>query len=536
MADKKPKIAVVGCGYWGRNLVRNFYELGHLEIVCDTEQSTLDEMIKDFPGVNTIKDVDLILRDPDIQGIVIATPAVTHYQLAKKAITLGKDVFVEKPIALNLEEAHQLVKLAEEKDRVLMVGHILLYHSAVKRLKKLIDDGELGRIRYIYSNRLNMGKIRTEENILWSFAPHDISVILWLLKEIPREVNCRGESYLNQGVADTTLSYFLFKSGVSAHIHVSWLHPFKEQKLVVVGDKKMAVFDDASPKEKLRLYAHSVNWVDRKPIAQKAEAVIVPIEDKEPLKEECQHFLECILDRKSPLTDGKQGLDVLKILNACQQSLENGGISIRIGGERENTAQGKFFIHPSVILENNVHIGEGTKIWHYSHILPNSSVGKNCNIGRNVVIGPDVSIGNGCKVQNNVSVFKGVTLEDYVFCGPSMVFTNVFNPRSEIRRMNELRPTLVRKGATLGANCTIVCGVTIGQYAFVGAGAVVTKDVPDYALVLGSPAKIAGWICECGVKLSWNREGALCHCGKQYHRERSKVRRFEGTSAEEKHS
>ena len=534
MADKKPKIAVVGCGYWGRNLVRNFYELGYLETICDTKESVLDEMKKKFRGVKNLKDVDLVLGDRAINGIVIATPAETHYQLAKKAITVGKDVFVEKPIALNLEEANQLVKLAEEKGSILMVGHILLYHPAVKRLKKLIDDGELGRIRYIYSNRLNMGKIRTEENILWSFAPHDISVILWLLNEIPKEVNCRGESYLNQGVADTTLSYFLFKSGVSAHIHVSWLHPFKEQKLVVVGDKKMAVFDDTSPKEKLRLYAHFVNWIDRKPIVQKAEAVIVPVEEKEPLKEECQHFLECILNRKSALTDGKQGLDVLKILNACQQSLENGGKSIRIGGEREKTAQGNIFIHPTVILENNVKIGEGTKIWHYSHILPNSSVGKNCNIGRNVVIGPDVVVGNGCKIQNNVSVFKGVTLEDYVFCGPSMVFTNVFNPRSEIPRMNELRPTIVKKGATLGANCTIVCGVTIGQYAFIGAGAVVTKDVPDYALVLGSPAKIAEWICECGVKLSWNSERALCHCGKQYQRDRLAVRRFEGTSAEEK--
>ena len=535
MTDNQAKVAVIGCGYWGKNLVRNFYELKSLKTVCDTDENALGEMKKKYPEIAILKDYDLLLEDPGVRGIVIATPAVTHYQLAKKAIASGKDVFVEKPIALSLDEASDLIQFAEKNDRMIMVGHILLYHPGVKRLKKLIDDGELGRIRYIYSNRLNMGKIRTEENILWSFAPHDISVILWLLKEIPREVNCRGESYLNQGVADTTLSYFLFKSGVSAHIHVSWLHPFKEQKLVVVGDKKMAVFDDASPKEKLRLYAHSVNWVDRKPIAQKAEAVIVPVEEKEPLKEECQHFLECILDRKSPLTDGKQGLDVLKILNACQQSLENGGLSIRIGGESEKTIQENYFIHPTAILENNVHIGEGTKIWHYSHILPNSSVGKNCNLGRNVVIGPDVSIGNGCKIQNNVSVFKGVTLEDYVFCGPSMVFTNVFNPRSEIRRMNELRPTLVKRGATLGANCTIVCGVTIGQYAFIGAGAVVTKDVPDYALVLGSPAKIAGWICECGVKLSWNREKALCHCGKQYQRDRLTVRRFEGTSEEGKH-
>jgi UDP-2-acetamido-3-amino-2,3-dideoxy-glucuronate N-acetyltransferase len=527
MTDKKPKIAVVGCGYWGRNLVRNFYELGHLNTICDSEQSTLTEMTKKFPGIKALQDVNTVLSDPEINGVVIATPAVTHYDLAKRAIVQGKDVFVEKPIALKLHEAYQLEKLASENGRILMVGHILLYHPAVIRLKRLIDDGELGRIRYIYSNRLNMGKIRTEENILWSFAPHDISVIQWLLNEIPKEVNCRGESYLNEGVADTTLSYFLFKSGVSAHIHVSWLHPFKEQKLVVVGDKKMAVFDDTSPEQKLRIYAHSVNWIDRRPVAQKSEAVAIPFEDKEPLKEECQHFLQCIIDRKLPLTDGHQGIDVLKILNACQQSMENGGISIRIDEEKGESTTAKYFAHPTVILEDNISIGEGTKIWHYSHILPNSIIGRNCNIGRNVVIGPDASIGNGCKIQNNVSVFKGVTLEDYVFCGPSMVFTNVFNPRSEIRRMNELRPTLVMKGASLGANCTIICGVTIGQYAFVGAGAVVTKDTPNYALVSGSPAKLQGWMCECGLKLSWNSGEAFCTCGKHYRKDQSDVRRLE---------
>ena len=253
----------------------------------------------------------------------------------------------------------------------------------------------------------------------------------------------------------------------------------------------------------------------------------IPFEDKEPLKEECQHFLQCIIDRKLPLTDGHQGIDVLKILNACQQSMENGGISIRIDEEKGESTTAKYFAHPTVILEDNISIGEGTKIWHYSHILPNSIIGRNCNIGRNVVIGPDASIGNGCKIQNNVSVFKGVTLEDYVFCGPSMVFTNVFNPRSEIRRMNELRPTLVMKGASLGANCTIICGVTIGQYAFVGAGAVVTKDTPNYALVSGSPAKLQGWMCECGLKLSWNSGEAFCTCGKHYRKDQSDVRRLE---------
>ncbi|MCA9469383.1 MAG: N-acetyltransferase [Nitrospira sp.] len=173
-------------------------------------------------------------------------------------------------------------------------------------------------------------------------------------------------------------------------------------------------------------------------------------------------------------------------------------------------------MHSSAFVDDLVEIGPGTSIWHVSHILKGSRIGKNCKIGQNVVIGPNAVIGNGVKIQNNVSVYEGVTLEDFVFCGPSMVFTNVFNPRSAIPRMQELRPTLVRKGTTLGANCTIVCGITIGEYAFVGAGAVVTRDVPNYALMIGSPAKIRGWVCECGNKLDWNGEQSSCPCGKQY--------------------
>jgi UDP-2-acetamido-3-amino-2,3-dideoxy-glucuronate N-acetyltransferase len=170
----------------------------------------------------------------------------------------------------------------------------------------------------------------------------------------------------------------------------------------------------------------------------------------------------------------------------------------------------------SAFIDEGVEIGEGTSVWHVSHILKGSKIGKSCKIGQNVVIGPNVTIGDGVKVQNNVSVYEGVTLEDYVFCGPSMVFTNVFNPRSEIPRMGELKPTLVKKGATLGANCTIVCGITIGRYAFIGAGAVVTKDVSDYGLAVGSPAKIIGWMCECGVRLSWTTDRANCTCGRQF--------------------
>jgi UDP-2-acetamido-3-amino-2,3-dideoxy-glucuronate N-acetyltransferase len=342
-----------------------------------------------------------------------------------------------------------------------------------------------------------------------------------------------------------------FPTGVKAHIFVSWLHPFKEQKLVVVGDKKMAVFDDVS-KEKLFLYPHTIKWLQRIPVAQKAEAELVPFEMSEPLKAECEHFLACIQDGTTPKTDGHEGLRVLQILNACQDSLNEGNTKIELNkldepkelnkpnepnelqepyktvtlnqpnklkkpNELTEPAKLPFYVHESSYIDEDVEIGRDTYIWHFSHVLSGSKIGDRCKIGQNVVIGPRVTIGNGCKIQDNVSIYEGVTLEDHVFCGPSMVFTNVFNPRSEIPRMNELRRTLVRKGATLGANCTIICGNTVEAYSFIGAGAVVTDHVPNYALITGNPGRIAGWMCKCGVRLKFEEDKATCEeCGLKY--------------------
>jgi UDP-2-acetamido-3-amino-2,3-dideoxy-glucuronate N-acetyltransferase len=331
---------------------------------------------------------------------------------------------------------------------------------------------------------------------------------------MPIGVNAQGGNYLHDQIADVTLSLLSFPSGVKAHVFVSWLHPYKEQKLVVVGDTQMAVFDDVEPVNKLVLYPHVIHWKNHQPVPNRAEAKPVPIESVEPLKMECRHFLECIQTRGTPRTDGHEGLRVLTVLQQCQEALAGKASVITTPSARRYAQSVKpaYFVHESAFIDEDVEIGEGTTIWHVSHIMRNSRIGKNCRIGQNVVVGPNVSIGNGVKIQNNVSVYEGVTLEDDVFCGPSVVFTNVHNPRSEIRRMDELRPTLVRRGATLGANCTIVCGITIGQYAFVGAGAVVTRDVPDFALVVGNPARIIGWMCTCGNRLEQNGNGAGVVC------------------------
>jgi UDP-2-acetamido-3-amino-2,3-dideoxy-glucuronate N-acetyltransferase len=528
------KVAVVGSGFWGKNLVRNFHDLGALVAICDMDPQVLATFQEVFQGIPTTQDVDSVLESSflPVDAVAIATPAATHYRFVKKCLLAGKHVFVEKPLALTEEEGQELVQIAENNRLTLMVGHILHYHGAVIKLKELIDSGELGKIQYLYSNRLNIGKIRTEENILWSFAPHDISVILMLLNEIPETVCATGGEYLQQQIPDTTLTTLEFPSGVKAHIFVSWLHPFKEQKLVVVGDKKMAVFDDLS-EEKLTLFPHKIEWLKRIPVAAKAEAEGVPVDMEEPLKAECRHFIECVTHGSRPTTDGGEGLRVLKVLQASQRSLnlDGGKVTLRKvfapksqqtretveSEETLDTRHPEVVIHESSYVDEEVEIGAGTKIWHFSHILSGSRIGKNCNIGQNVVIGPDVSIGNGCKIQNNVSVYKGVTLEEEVFCGPSMVFTNVYNPRSAIRRMTELRPTLVKKGATIGANATILCGLTLGRSAFIGTGAVVLKDVPDYALMVGNPARQKGWMCACGIQLAFKGGEAVCaECSRKY--------------------
>ncbi len=505
-------IAVIGGGHWGKNLVRNFAELGALHTICDSSPEILSRFETLNPDVNRETDFKPVLANKEIKGIVISAPAALHYSMTKQALLANKDVFVEKPLSLTVEEGEELVKLAEEKNKILMVGHVLEYHPGVVKLKQLVDNGELGKLNYIYSSRLNLGKFRTEENILWSFAPHDISVILLLLNEMPQEISAHGGSYLHQDIADVTVTTMSFASGVRAHIFVNWLHPYKEQKLVVVGEQKTVVFDDVAPKNKLRLYDYQIEWINGMPVPRQQEPTPIEFTMTEPLKLECQHFLDCLVSRRKPRTDGSSGLKVLQVLDACQRSLQGQGRNIPVASSHS------FFVHPTSLIEEPSTIGDGTKIWHFSHIMPHTTIGKDCTIGQNVFIGENVNIGNNVKLENNVSVFDGVTLEDDVFCGPACVFTNVKNPRSYLSQRGKFTPTLVKKGATIGANATIICGNTIGSYALIGAGAVVTKDIPDYALAYGNPARISGWVCQCGTKLSFdqNKLAKCSKCGSTY--------------------
>lgn len=330
------RIGVVGTGYWGKNLTRNFSELGALAAICDSDTDALNAIGEKYPAADRYADLAALLAQPDIDAIVLSTPAETHGALARQVLNAGKHVFVEKPLCLDPNEGRALKTLSETADKTLMVGHMLLYHPAFQALRKHVDAGEIGDIRYIYSTRLSLGQIRRTENALWSFAPHDISMILSLTGKMPQRVVTNGAAYLQQNVADTTMSHFTFSETLQAHIFVSWLHPFKDHRLVVVGSDGMIVFDDVrTGPEKLLFYKHQVSVADELPTVNRAEGMPIEYADEEPLRRECQHFLDCIAQSRPPASDAAEGIRVLSVLDACQISL-NSGTGVELNHDEHN--------------------------------------------------------------------------------------------------------------------------------------------------------------------------------------------------------
>ncbi len=320
-------IALAGLGYWGPNLARNFDSLADADLrwICDRDAEQLESAAKRFPSARGTSSLDEVLSDDGVSAVVIATPVPSHAELACRCLEAGKHVFVEKPLAQSVAEAEEVVATAESVGRTLMVGHLLEYHPGLLRLKELADSGELGDIHYIYGNRLNLGKLRADENALWSLGAHDVSVVLSLAGEEPVECEANGASYMRPGVDDVVFCFLRFPSGLSAHLHLSWLDPQKARRFTVVGSKRMATFDDMSTERKLTVYDKGFdedfdNYGEY--IARSGDVWSPGVPNDEPLRVECQHFIDSVREGSSPRSGGASGLRVVRVLEALQSSLD----------------------------------------------------------------------------------------------------------------------------------------------------------------------------------------------------------------------
>ncbi len=339
-SNKLVKVGVVGCGYWGPNLIRNLRQAPDcdLKVICDASEGRLNHMSRLHPGVTTTTLYQDLLDDPELDAIVVATPVRFHFEMAKAALSVGKHVFIEKPIARTESEAEELVATAKRKGLTLMVGHTFLFSPAVRRMKEIIDGGDIGQVQYISARRLNLGLFQKDINVAWDLAPHDISILLYLLEEFPSEVSCQGSSHINREIEDVTMMYLKFRKNRCAFIHNSWLDPKKVRQMTVVGSRRMIVYDDTEPLEKLKIYdarvevpPHYDTFAEFTYSYHYGDAYVPYIRQDEPLKLECQHFIECIRDGQVPLTDGELGLEVVRILEASSESLRQQGASVALG-------------------------------------------------------------------------------------------------------------------------------------------------------------------------------------------------------------
>lgn len=329
------RIGIAGLGYWGSNIARNLAAMPDCELAwcCDTDPGRLERMRGAFPGARFSADVGEMLADESVAAVAVATPVPTHAPLAELVLAAGRHCFVEKPLACDAVSAARLVELAADRDRVLMVGHLLAYHPALATLRELCDSGELGEICYVYSQRLNLGRLRADENALWSLGAHDVSAILTFTGELPVNVSARGESYVRDGVEDVVFAHLGFADGLAAHIHVSWLDPRKERRFTVVGSRRMATFDDMEPERTLTIYDKGFDpdaAVEGDYVARSGEQRSPPISRREPLRIELEHFLDCLQGGGPPHTGGVEGLRVVQVLEALQESLDAGGETVAL--------------------------------------------------------------------------------------------------------------------------------------------------------------------------------------------------------------
>lgn len=540
---------VVGTGKWGTNLAREAHALGSLAALVDSNERSLQAAFSSLgtpSAVGTYPTLTLALRAHPSAPVIVATPPRTHYDVALAALHAGRDVWVEKPLCLTLAHAEQLAASADAGGRILFVDHLLQYSSPHARLLKLVRDGFVGRVTRVRARRLNFGTVRTQENVLWSFCPHDVSLALAAVGRLPSSVLCTGQAAVSRNVEDYVDLQLSFSQGVTASIEASWLHFEKERGLAVFGSEGCLAVDEVPKDGKPALTGFKWSAKRRADgcsvVTEKREVALTDDADDRmrgsPIRNALGEFFECVRTRRSPITDGREGIRVLGVLLAAQESLATAA-AVRVaegrsprkverslevpstgrsappsaGGLRGGGSVGRaansngappgplYFKHPSAVVDAGAAIGPDCRVWHFSHIMSGAVLGRSCNIGQNVYLAATAVLGSNVKVQNGVSIYDGVTVDDDAFLGPHCVFTNVKTPRSHVSRRDAFEKTRVGRGATVGANATVVCGTRLGEYCMVGAGAVVTKDVPSHALVYGNPARVMGWVATGGQRL-----------------------------------
>lgn len=532
MSPFEPGVIVVGCGNWGKNLVHILRELCVLVAIVDSQPDRL--LIKDhdmtLSTIPAYESLQLALEQHPDAAVAIATPPTTHFKIASAAIHAGRSVFVEKPLCTTLSDAQTLVHLAQSHSVTLMVDHLLQFSRPHRQLIHLVQSGVVGTVTRLRMTRLNFGTLRTAENVLWSLLPHDISIMLALLgnQDVMQAcVSCHGQATVTDSVEDH-VNVFISVNHLQVHMEASWFHPLKERRVVVYGSEGSLILNESSS-DPLIPKLQAFEWYAKTTSDGKAVvSQLLPVNishhleqfshspaysyssDTNPLLLALQHFLHCLRANETPLTNGQEALRVLLILSAASESLRCNGAAVKVSDVHAAThtqpvADGIVssppFVHPSAIIDDGASIGPETHIWHFTHIMSGAVVGSACNIGQNVFIGGNTVLGDRVKVQNNVSIYDSVTVADDVFLGPSCVFTNVKNPRAHISRKHSFLNTSLGRGVTVGANATIVCGVSLGEYCFIGAGAVVTKDIPAFALAYGNPASLKGWVSTTGTRL-----------------------------------
>lgn len=532
--SSKPHVAVLGATGSGGNLLRILSHLGHTVLVCEPDADLRARIAKGYPKFPKVSSEAEVFSQKSIAAVCIAGPIEQRAALTKQALAAGKHVLVDRPLLCADSEAETLYEQARRAQRILMSAHMLNYHPAFLAMARLLRDGSLGKARYIYVERTHHAHFRREEHAVYGFSPNDLAMVLDLADVNPAGITAVGPSR-REGVADHTTLHLDFPSGLQAHLFHSWMHPFRRHQLVIVGSKQTAVFDETRPwEDKLRLYKSTRNtdlpseWDD--------DHIAVDLTGREPLRGLCERFLDLVAQGDETHAQARLTRRVTQTLNAGLRSLQDrnsrydlpdlsaedtlpGGIPVAALEQARRTAAATMdhFIHPTAVVDDGVTLGSGSRVWHFAHILTGAQLGEGVVVGQNVMIGQDVEVGARCKIQNNVSVVQGVTLEDEVFVGPSVVFTNVAVPRAAISRKDQFINTRIKTGASLGANSTVRCGVSIGRYSFVEAGAHVTEDVPDHAMVAGAPAQFIDWICVCGHILS--KKMSCNECGKAYVKE-----------------